>query len=41
MRRGVLAVMLVCSMLLAGCYGDGEAIVEDEEYQSAWESYNP
>ena len=31
--------MLVCSMLLAGCYGDGEAIVEDEEYQSAWENY--
>ena len=39
MRRGVLAVMLVCSMVLAGCYGDGESIVEDEEYQSAWENY--
>ena len=26
-------------MVLAGCYGDGESIVESEEYQSAWETY--
>ena len=39
MRRGLLAMLLVSSMVLAGCFGDGETIVENEEITSAWTEY--
>ena len=39
MRRAILAIMLVSSMILAGCFGDGESIVEEERAQIAWENY--
>ena len=39
MRRAILAMLLVSSMVLAGCFGDGEAIVETEEVKPAWDNY--
>ena len=39
MRRAILALMLVSSMVLAGCFGDGEAIVETEEIKPVWNDY--
>ncbi|MGB1659042.1 MAG: hypothetical protein ACPHHS_00950 [Candidatus Poseidoniaceae archaeon] len=39
MRRALLAMLLVSSMVLAGCFGDGESIVENEEVKSAWSDY--
>ena len=39
MRRGLLAMLLVSSMVLAGCFGDGETIVENEEITSSWTEY--
>ena len=32
-------MLLVSSMVLAGCFGDGETIVESEVTTSAWEDY--
>ncbi len=39
MRRTVLCLALVSSMLLAGCFGDGSGTVPEEEVTSIWESY--
>ena len=40
MRRGFLAMLLVSSMVLAGCFGDGETIVESEVIAApAWDDY--
>ena len=39
MRRGILSVVLVCSMVLAGCYGDGETIIEAKDKNAAWQNY--
>ena len=39
MRRAILAMLLVSSMVLAGCFGDGEAIVETEEIKPVWNDY--
>ena len=40
MRRGFLAMLLVSSMVLAGCFGDGETIVDsDVTAAPAWEDY--
>ena len=35
MRRGFLALLLVSSMVLAGCFGDGETIVDSDVTASA------
>ena len=32
-------MLLVSSMVLAGCFGDGDAIVEMEEVKPAWNDY--
>ncbi len=39
MQRALLSLALVCSMLLAGCFGDGARTVEDEDISSIWENY--
>ena len=40
MRRGFLAMLLVSSMVLAGCFGDGETIVDSEVIAApAWDDY--
>ena len=39
MRRQLLAMFVLCSMLLAGCFGSGESVVEQEEQTSMWEDY--
>ena len=39
MRRQFLAMFILCSMLLAGCFGSGESIVEESEQSSIWEDY--
>ena len=40
MRRVLLSVLLVASTVLAGCFGGGEEIVNNEsEMTSIWESY--
>ena len=40
MRRIALSILLVASMVLAGCFGDGEKLVDDEIIVSIWESYS-
>ena len=40
MRRQLLAMFVLCSMLLAGCFGSGESVVDDDiEQTSIWEDY--
>ncbi|MDB2367712.1 hypothetical protein N9V76_04680, partial [Candidatus Poseidoniales archaeon] len=40
MRRQLLAMFVLCSMLLAGCFGSGESVVgEDTQPRSMWEDY--
>ena len=39
MRRALLSVALVLSMLTAGCFGEGEALVEPEVTTPLWDSY--
>ena len=39
MRRIALSIMLVASTVLAGCFGGGEDLVEEEIIASLWESY--
>lgn len=39
MRRQLLAMFVLCSMLLAGCFGSGESVVEESEQTSIWEDY--
>ena len=40
MRRVLLSVLLVASMVLAGCFGGGEEMMEnDSDMTSIWESY--
>ena len=40
MRRVFLAILLVSSMVLAGCFGDGETIVDsDVTAAPAWDDY--
>ena len=39
MRRALLSVALVLSMLTAGCFGEGEALVEPEVIVPLWDSY--
>ena len=39
MRRVVLSMLLMASMVLAGCFGDGEAIITEEQQEPIWSSY--
>lgn len=32
-------MFVLCSMLLAGCFGSGESVVEESEQTSIWEDY--
>ena len=40
MRRIALSVLMVTSMLLAGCFGAGEKLVEQETVEPIWDSYS-
>ena len=39
MRRVVLSMLLMASMVLAGCFGDGEAIITEEQQEPIWSTY--
>ena len=39
MRRVVLSMLLMTSMVLAGCFGDGEAIITEEQQEPIWSTY--
>lgn len=39
MRRVVLSMLLMTSMVLAGCFGDGEAIITEEQQEPIWSNY--
>ncbi len=39
MRRVVLSMLLMASMVLAGCFGDGEAIITEEQQEPIWSNY--
>ena len=39
MRRIVLAILLASSTLLAGCFGEGETLVEEEIIENVWTDY--
>ena len=39
MRRVVLSMLLMASMVLAGCFGDGEAIIAEEQQEPIWSTY--
>ena len=39
MRRVVLSMLLMASMVLAGCFGDGEAIITEEQQEPVWSTY--
>ena len=39
MRRVVLSMLLMASMVLAGCFGDGEAIISEEQQEPIWSTY--
>ena len=39
MRRIVLAILLASSTLLAGCFGEGETLVEEEIAKNVWTDY--
>lgn len=40
MRRALLSIALVMSMLTAGCFGEGESLVEPEVEEPFWDSYS-
>ena len=40
MRRALLSIALVISMMTAGCFGEGEALVEPEVEEPFWDSYS-
>ena len=40
MRRVALSVLMATSMLLAGCFGAGEKLVEEETVEPIWDSYS-
>ena len=39
MRRVVLAILLAVSTLLAGCFGEGETLIEEETVENVWSDY--
>ena len=39
MRRAVLSVLLMSSMVLAGCFGGGETIVSETNQEPIWTTY--
>lgn len=39
MQRAIVAVLVMLSMVTAGCFGDGEAVVGEDEAGSIFESY--
>ena len=39
MRRAVLSVLLMSSMVLAGCFGGGETIVNETNQEPIWSTY--
>lgn len=39
MRRAVLSILLMSSMVLAGCFGDGETIATDTNQEPIWTTY--
>jgi hypothetical protein len=40
MHRGALSVLLMTSMVLAGCFGDGETIAEEAASEPIWNTYS-
>ncbi len=39
MRRALLGMAMAISMVLAGCFGDGSSIVENEQLEPIWSTY--
>ena len=39
MRRNLLSLALVVSMLLAGCFGDGSSMAKETDSGPIWENY--
>ena len=39
MRRVVVGLLLIASMVRAGLFGDGEAIITEEQQEPIWSSY--
>ena len=37
--RALLAVLVVASALTAGCFGEGEGLVDEEAMSPMWEGY--
>ena len=39
MRRMALSVLLALSTILAGCFSNGESLVEEETIENIWTEY--